>query len=378
MKKNLTLLFNHFEKEHLGKDVFLVPYYLGKQYNYAVTIVYPRTKTNKNLPSNINGVNLIPIHCIGNSQKETIADINLLRYLFTHAKKIDCLMRFHSTHLTALTVCIYKLLNPSGKVYIKMDIDPRQINLNYIQKASFTKKISAILYKYYTQGINTLSCETSLAYKTLMQATSFHYNYKNKLTLMPNGFDEEALKALEFKEYSFIEKENIIISVGRLGTPPKNTELFLQSLAHLDLKNWKVYLIGPIHPDFQIKIDTFYQQYPDKKNQVIFTGAIYNKKELWSYYNKAKVFVLTSRWESYALVLNEAKRFRNYIISTNVGAASDLIEDNKYGKIIKQDSPTELANTLKEIINNQIDIDVYANFSTQSLSWSEMIRKIHH
>ena len=75
----------------------------------------------------------------------------------------------------------------------------------------------------------------------------------------------------------------------------------------LDLKNWKVYLIGPIHPDFQIKIDTFYQQYPDKKNQVIFTGAIYNKKELWSYYNKAKVFVLTSRWESYALVLNEAK-----------------------------------------------------------------------
>ena len=60
-----------------------------------------------------------------------------------------------------------------------------------------------------------------------------------------------------------------------------------------------------------------------------------------------------------------------------MGAASDLIEDNKYGKIIKQDSPTELANTLKEIINDQIDIDVYANFSTQSLSWSEMIKKIH-
>jgi hypothetical protein len=32
-KKNLTLTFNHFETEHFGKDVFQVPYHLGKLYN---------------------------------------------------------------------------------------------------------------------------------------------------------------------------------------------------------------------------------------------------------------------------------------------------------------------------------------------------------
>lgn len=87
--------------------------------------------------------------------------------------------------------------------------------------------------------------------------------------------------------------------------------------------------------------------------------------------------MLTSRWESYALVLNEAKRFKNYIISTDVGAASDLIEGGKYGKIIPQDSDIDLINTLDGIINNRININVYADFQGSSLSWEEMIKKIH-
>ena len=46
---NLTLIFRCFEEVHLGKDVFLVPYYLGKRLGYEVTIVYPLTGTNKKL-----------------------------------------------------------------------------------------------------------------------------------------------------------------------------------------------------------------------------------------------------------------------------------------------------------------------------------------
>ena len=45
MQKNkLTLVFNHFEQEHLGKDVFLVPYYFKQNKGYEVTIVYPLTE----------------------------------------------------------------------------------------------------------------------------------------------------------------------------------------------------------------------------------------------------------------------------------------------------------------------------------------------
>ena len=58
MPKQLTLIFNHFETEHLGKDVFLVPLYLGKQLGYDVTIVYPLTETNKDFPLQIWGYSL--------------------------------------------------------------------------------------------------------------------------------------------------------------------------------------------------------------------------------------------------------------------------------------------------------------------------------
>lgn len=376
MKKNLTLIFNHFEQEHLGKDVFLVPYYLGKYYNYTVTIVYPKTKTNKNLPNYINGIKLIPIKCIGNSTKKSIIEFNLLRYLFIHARNIDCLMRFHNTHLTALNVCIYKILNPSGQVYVKMDINPSEIDIDYEPHSYIKRKLLSILYKRYIQGINVISCETTSAYKKLMQTSSFFYNFKEKLIYMPNGFDEEFLKSLNMQEYSFNDKENIIITVGRLGSKEKNTGFLLEALSQIELKNWKVYLIGPIQPEFQAIIKNYFQKYPSKKNNIIFTGEIYNKEELWNYYNRSKVFVLTSKYESYALVLNEAKRFRNYIISTNVGAASDLIENNKYGIIIKQNSTKELKDVLENIINNDININVYNNFQKQSLSWNEMIKNI--
>ena len=45
--KNITLIFGHFEKEHLGKDVFLVPYYLEKLYGGKTTIVNSKTETNR-------------------------------------------------------------------------------------------------------------------------------------------------------------------------------------------------------------------------------------------------------------------------------------------------------------------------------------------
>ena len=152
--------------------------------------------------------------------------------------------------------------------------------------------------------------------------------------------------------------------------------MLLQALAKADLKDWKVYLIGPIDSSLQPEIDAFYQQNPEKKNQVIFTGAIYDKKELWEFYNRSKAFILTSKWESFALVYTEAQRFRNYIVSTKVGAASDVIEDGKYGDFIEQDDFEGLAKKIDDIVSGSTDIDVYNHFDVKSLSWQERLKVI--
>lgn len=146
--------------------------------------------------------------------------------------------------------------------------------------------------------------------------------------------------------------------------------MLLEALKIVDLQDWKFYLIGPMEANLKADIEKFYYHFPEKRNQVILTGPIYDKKELWEYYNRSKVFVLTSRWESYALVLSEAQRFRNYILSTNVGAFNDITEHGKYGISINQEDVSDLVDKMNSIISNKINIDVYdANFDTALLSW---------
>ncbi|RHR99019.1 glycosyltransferase [Parabacteroides sp. AF14-59] len=193
---------------------------------------------------------------------------------------------------------------------------------------------------------------------------------------MPNGFDEEYLKKMHIHERLFEEKENLILTVGDLGRDQKNTQMLLRALEKIDLGEWKVYLIGPICELFEKYIEDFYMKCPNKKEQVLFTGPIYDKKQLWEYYNKAKVFVLTSKFESFALVLNEAKRFRNYLISTPVGAFRDLCDNGKLGISVSQNADEELAERLNEVILGELEIDVYNDYDVTSLSWERMVERI--
>lgn len=191
---------------------------------------------------------------------------------------------------------------------------------------------------------------------------------------MPNGFDEEYLKEMNLHECTFKEKENLIITVGRLGTFQKNTEMLLRALGNVDLRDWKVILLGPYDENFKKIISSFYKENPEKHTSVEFIGAIYDKKELWEYYNKAKVFVFTSRYESYGLVFDEAIRFKNYIVSTDTGIFPDLPNDVKF--CISQNSDRELSECLNSIIQGLINIDVYHGYDHKSLSWEKTVKKI--
>ena len=73
-------------------------------------------------------------------------------------------------------------------------------------------------------------------------------------------------------------------------------------------------------------------------NKVIFKGYISNRDEISKYYKKSKIFCLPSRWESYSIALIEAAYFGNYIISTDVGVAKELLNITKYGELIPKDN----------------------------------------
>lgn len=369
-KKNLTLFFEFFDHEHLGKDPFMVPYYLGKALDCSVSIAYPLRDSNRDLPSQYKGVKFQPFPV----KDETSIYSEMYRIIWKEAKNIDYLMRFFDVDASRKAAFIYKLRNPNGKVYVKMDVNPYNLNE---RKARFPKSlIHGLKDKLTKQMVDVISCETTLALEGLAASPNSYNHWGDKMVYLPNGFDEGLLKSLNIKEKSFTEKDNVMITVGRLGTPQKNTPMLLRALAKTDLGTWKFYLIGPMAEALKPEMEAFYQDNPDKRESVVFTGAIYDKKELWEYYNRSKVFVLTSKFEGFALVYTEAQRFANYIVSTKVGAASDVILDEKYGEYIGQDDADGLARKLQAIVDGVKDADVYQGFDVKSLSWERRLEVI--
>lgn len=374
-RKRLTLLWREFNSLELGKDVMLVPYYLGKSLNYDVEICMNYADEQLDEVSKYiqrTGATIIR-KPIGYTHFRRISAY--FKYLLSNARKTDLLMCFHWRIETYFSILFYKFLNPKGKLYIKLDTDSG----NEFDTTRYIGIKRWLLHKLYSaciHRVNCFSCETSKVYDTICQNTDFGDILKKKLVLMPNGFDEELLQSFNIKERSFEEKENLIITVGRIGTEQKNTEMLLNALQGLNLKDWKVCIIGPIEPNFQETIDKFYQQNTEKQNQVQFIGSINDKRELWEWYNRAKIFVLTSRWEGSPIVLPEAKHFNNYIISTPFSAAIDAIKYDNFGSIIDFSDYKHLSKILQSIINDNNILNNIQSSKYFKQTWDNVIKDV--
>ena len=386
MKKRFVHICEELEYTWLGKDNGMVPVYTHKILGYKSEIVTCNLK--EDLPDNFRGIKIIKISRWFKNIKNFFPwvmffkRIPLYYYILKNGKKIDVLMLFHITKCSYWNAFFYKKINPTGKIYVKADFNLDIYN-NEIRKTKmkitnlrefFRKRREIKEYrkrKKLVKIIDILSYETKEAYEAMKNKYA-EVTVKGDIYHIPNGYDDLFIEN-NFQVKPFQEKENIFLTVGRLGTQQKNTELLLNILEKIDLKNWKFYFIGSIESSFQEKIDNFYNKNPEKKENVIFTGVITDKKILYSYYNRAKVFLLSSRWEGFALVFLEALSFDNYILSTDVGGAQDVIENNKNGNILSNEN--QMKEKIENIINNKVDITIRSN-SKNYFKWSNLIKKI--
>ncbi|AVX30364.1 N-acetyl-alpha-D-glucosaminyl L-malate synthase BshA [Carboxydocella thermautotrophica] len=171
-----------------------------------------------------------------------------------------------------------------------------------------------------------------------------------------NGVDTENFNMrlndstkIDFKKYFGIPiDKKIILHIGRFARQ-KNHILLVNAYMMIKEKlNDTILVLVGDGPE-RAKIESYVKDKDLQKN-VFFLGEISNVNSL---YQIADVFVLSSDWEGFPLVLLEAMSAGLPIVSTNVGGISEIIEDKVTGFLVEPRDTYGLASKIIEILKNQ-------------------------
>ncbi len=349
----------------------MIPYIMGRDYGYEASLV---CFTNGEYPTYKYLGPFLNLTLLGRNRKYIITrpSFRMIRYLYRNAKKIDVLNLYHLTYETILYGIIYRLFHKKGRVYLKLDMDS-----DAFMRRKRKYSISRLFLFDFLLGKTTdiVSYEVSKAERVLQTELPA---LRKKIIHIPNGIDDGSEFVKNIPRIPFARKEDLIISVGRIGSYQKNNQMLLEALLRVDLKLWKVVFIGPIAESFQQYISDFFEKNPAYKGSISFTGSIENRTALYDWYNRAKVFCLTSRSESFGIVFPEALFYGDFIITTDVYSSKEIVPSDEVGWIV--DSDTDLSNRIQQIIDGKIDIGAtYEDRITHSLTfrWTHILSHLH-
>lgn len=146
-----------------------------------------------------------------------------------------------------------------------------------------------------------------------------------------------------------LEDKKIILFVGKL-IDRKNPIEFLKLAKQYQTKaKYHFIIIG----DGYLKKDCKNFIKKNRLENVSLKGFV-NQRELRKYYKMSDLMIVTSLYETWGLVINEAFCFQVPVICTSkCGAAKDLIINGKTGYTYKSGNLNQLKNRLKSILNDK-------------------------
>lgn len=345
----------------LYKDVGQIPYTLGLREDVESKLICCYATPEEVKQKGPKGLHYGQISMLFHNQTLTG-----LVYILGNARKVDWFNFYHGGRHTYYWSKLYKLLNPEGKVYLKLD-------LSYLgcKKYSGDKKELKIFEK--SIGIADIVSVESEKIKELTQQFT-----KQNLEVFENGY----IEVPHTHSDTMPKREKCFITVGRLGTYEKATDILLEAFARsAAMHDWTLKLVGSVAPEFAGQKEAFFDKYPDLTKRVIFTGPIYDREKLYEEYASARVFVLPSRYEASPLVGPEALRCGlRMILSDSIPPIKELTNDLKFGTVIKADDVEALKDALvKETRRPYSDTEAeeIAQYARRKLSWTSICDRLY-
>ncbi|MQP52063.1 MULTISPECIES: glycosyltransferase [unclassified Flavobacterium] len=322
-------------------------------------------------------------------------EVNQLKNVL-HDEKITCIIN-QVGYSVSLTKLILKNKPLQSKLINTLRINPLNFydnHQNLIEELFNRKKITFL---------NTLlTRKIILGYHIIKQKLELRFIVKNTdaFVLLSEKFKPElfflvpSLKKYNHKihgignpfqrpdiDLNTIQKENIVLFVGRLNIPQKRVDLLLQiwKKLHEEFPDWRFWILG--EGEEKKKMEQFCKD--NQLDRITFFGKV-NPNE---YYKKAKLFHMTSAFEGFGNVLIEAQSYGCLpMLFDSYAAASDIVWHNRNGVVIQPFDVEDYVVQTKNLMNNpdkisELAIHAYENvlrFSYEEtyLKWKKVFNSL--
>jgi len=346
-KKTIATIFTQLENIHLIKDPGMIPLTFHRCYGYQAIIPLSSTENYPYIDRYFFGVETPVL-----SDKKSIKGKYLVRlkWLIKNAKRIDLLHLFFFDKWTFLFMYVFKLLNPKGLIYVHVDTDgKRLINYEFSRNPIKRYVTTRIFLNEHVIDDTLWGIQNSVNVKKLKGVWPF----KN-VKFVPNGFFWEDNNNIVYEQ-----KENIILTVARLGTPQKKTDLLLEAFAKVSplFPDWKLRLVGTIEDNFKEYIKSFFIRNPDLEERVEFAGPIYDRNLLEKEYIKAKIFCLPSAWEGFGLVSVEALSKGCFLLESDIDSNKEVTQNGKMGELFENGNIDDFVKKMEIVLGNEKHIE---------------------
>lgn len=167
---------------------------------------------------------------------------------------------------------------------------------------------------------------------------------------------------IEHKENDLadLSKKNIAFT-GRIAFDHKGIDYLIEVAKSLPL-DWTITMAGDGTAEQKQKLLSLISENSLEKT-VIFKGPL-KGETLNEHYRNASIYLMTSRWEGMPLVLAEAMSFGLPIIAFSQSGSNEVLENGKYGVLVKNGDILEMNMRLNDLIS---DIEQREELSKKSL-----------
>lgn len=304
------------ENVQLIKDRIVIPYVCYRHFGSSMVIVSQKNGEYPYLDF-LQGISLCFLPCAERTHMQEAE-----QYVERNHAEIDMLFLFGARLEYIELARIYKTLNPGGIIYLKLDANSGWMNALPLED----EKYADFLYR-----ADIISCESRRLQSFLYQ------KWKRRIEYVPNGIYFPFYPSMQTCSYE--EKENMILTVGRIGSAQKDSHVLLYAFAlsfPYFKEKWKLVMAEAVTPEFQKLFDAFCGEFPEIAAYIQLPGQITDRNSLCAYYRKAKIFALTSQMEGgLPNVYAEAAGHGCTVITTNIDAAADMTDEGRLGKIVE-------------------------------------------